>query len=583
MDTLKEDKPRILIVDDKPMNLISLEAAIDCHELEVIKAGSGNEALGLILDHDFALILLDVQMPEMDGFETAELIRMNPKTSHIPIIFVSAINKEDSHLFKGYDTGAVDYLFKPVDSHILKSKIRVFIDLYQQKKESEILSHNLKQALLEAENNRKIIENQNKLLKELAVKDGLTGLYNHRHMIVVAESEFNRANRYKTELSCLLMDIDFFKDVNDSLGHPFGDYVLKEFSLCLQEYMRESDFLFRYGGEEFLALLPQTDLEGARSSAEKFRTTIENKLFNDGNHTSIITVSIGISSLHYNHPASAFEIIDFADKALFTAKAEGRNRVVVFHEHEHALPDGVFPRDLQIRHLKESLESILKKTKKASILSLELLARDRGGSVAEKRSRLLREYISLLGYHLNLPLSVIETFKLTALIHDCFQTLLGKEGPWHGENITDEQPEEVKNLPYILAELTEKFDFFANERSVLLTHHEHYDGSGYPEGLKENQIPMGARIFAIADSFVNLTCGALNGQEKSFEDALIQIVQESGKKFDPTLVNHFLAALIKSEPNKISDHVYQQALKILAQGKKSSSPKNMASKNGVHS
>lgn len=575
------EKPRVLIVDDKPMNLISLEAIISNDELVVIKAASGNEALGLILQHEYALILLDVQMPEMDGFETAELIRSNPKTSHIPIIFVSAVNKEDVHLFKGYNSGAVDYLFKPVDSLILNSKIRVFIDLYRQKKESEILSQNLKQALTEAEKNRNIIEEQNILLKELAVKDGLTGLYNHRHMIVVAESEFNRAIRYKTQLSCLLMDIDFFKEVNDTLGHPFGDYVLKEFAESLKDYMRESDFLFRYGGEEFLVLLPQTDLEGARSSAEKFRKTIESKTFKDGNHTAVVTVSIGVASLHYNHPESARDIIAFADKALFSAKAEGRNRVVVFHEHAHAFPEEGYPTNHNIQHLKENLEAILKKTKKASVSSLELLVRDSGDGFTEKRNRLLREYISLIGYHLNLPPSVIETFKLSAIIHDCFQALLGKDSPLYSSESKNTHLENKKNLPYILADLTEKFDFFSNEREVLLAHHEHFDGTGYPEGLKASEIPMGAKIFAIADYFVGMTFGAGSVQEKSFEDALIHLVQESGKKFDPVLVNHFVDALKKSEPNKISQEMHQKVKSILEEKKKTGSPERPSNQNGT--
>lgn len=563
MGSVLKEKPRILIVDDKPANLISLEAAISRDDIEIIKAGSGNEALSMILDYEFAIILLDVQMPGMDGFETAELIRSSSKTSHIPIIFVSAINKEDTHIFKGYDSGAVDYLFKPLDSRILNSKIRVFIDLYLQKKESELLSQSLKNALREAEENKKIIEEQNLLLKELAVKDGLTSLYNHRHMVVVADLEFNRAIRYKTELSCLLMDIDFFKDVNDSLGHPFGDHVLREFAHSLKEYMRETDLLFRYGGEEFLVLLPQTDLEGARSSAEKFRKTIENKVFIDGIVTSTVTISIGISSLFFNHPMSADELISQADKALFTAKAEGRNRVIVFHEHANAFPDAELLQNQKVRHLKESLEGILTKTKKASVSSLELLVRDIGDSYTEKRNRLIKEYISLLGFHMNLPPSVIEVFKITAIIHDCFQALLGKSVKWLDENHVGPPLEEDKNLPYILAELTEKFDFFAFEREVLLAHHEHYDGSGYPEGLKDIQIPMGARIFSIVDFFATMVFSSGGITEKNYDDAIIRLSEEAGKKFDPQLVSHFVSVLTKNEPNKVSSTVHRKVQALL--------------------
>jgi response regulator RpfG family c-di-GMP phosphodiesterase/DNA-binding CsgD family transcriptional regulator len=134
----------ILIVDDRPENLFSLETILKQSHLNIVKAASGQEALRQVLKHDIALILLDVQMPEMDGFETAALIRCNENTQYIPIIFLTAINKEDRHIFKGYDSGAVDYIFKPLDPGILKSKVNVFLEIYNQKK---------------------LIEDQNKTLK----------------------------------------------------------------------------------------------------------------------------------------------------------------------------------------------------------------------------------------------------------------------------------------------------------------------------------------------------------------------------------------------------------------------------------
>ena len=126
------DPVKILIVDDQPANLLSLEMQLESPDLTIIKASSGNEALTQTLKHEFALVLMDVQMPEMDGFETAELMRSNPKTRNIPIIFVTAISKEQKHVFKGYESGAVDYLFKPLDVDVLKSKVNVFLELRRQ-------------------------------------------------------------------------------------------------------------------------------------------------------------------------------------------------------------------------------------------------------------------------------------------------------------------------------------------------------------------------------------------------------------------------------------------------------------------
>ncbi len=133
----------ILIVDDTQENLYSLEVLLDSPELSIIQANSGNEALSIVLDYDFALILLDVQMPGMDGFETAELLRANSKTKHIPIIFVTAISKEQKHVFKGYDAGAVDYLFKPLEPEILLGKVQVFVDSYKQRRVLEDTSRQL--------------------------------------------------------------------------------------------------------------------------------------------------------------------------------------------------------------------------------------------------------------------------------------------------------------------------------------------------------------------------------------------------------------------------------------------------------
>ena len=136
-ELLSTERPLILLVDDRPENLASLEGILEELDLEMVRALSGNEALRLSLKHDFALVLLDVQMPGMDGFETAELMRSNPKTRHLPIIFVTAGMKELQYQFKGYDAGAVDYMTKPIEPVILRSKVTVFRDLYLQRRELE--------------------------------------------------------------------------------------------------------------------------------------------------------------------------------------------------------------------------------------------------------------------------------------------------------------------------------------------------------------------------------------------------------------------------------------------------------------
>lgn len=154
------EKQNILLIDDRPENLLALENLLESHDLNIFKALSGNEALSLVLEHDFALVLLDVQMPEMDGFEIARLMRGNSKTKNIPIIFITAISKDEEYVFKGYGSGAVDYLYKPIIPEILKGKVKVFCELYRQKAI-------IKQQLKENEEKNEILKKQLDEIKTL--------------------------------------------------------------------------------------------------------------------------------------------------------------------------------------------------------------------------------------------------------------------------------------------------------------------------------------------------------------------------------------------------------------------------------
>lgn len=182
----KIEKVNILIVDDRPENLMALEKLLKRPDLNIIKATSGNEALALVLEHSFALVLLDVQMPDMDGFETAELMRSNDDTKRIPIIFVTAISKEQKYVFKGYDAGAVDYLFKPLEPDILKSKVNVFLELHKQKMVLEKMNEELRKANKTIREQQKAVIEQERL-KVLLQIAGVTAYEFHQPLMSLLE------------------------------------------------------------------------------------------------------------------------------------------------------------------------------------------------------------------------------------------------------------------------------------------------------------------------------------------------------------------------------------------------------------
>ena len=230
--------PKILVVDDTPANLVAMRRLLARCGAQLLEAGSGNEALALCLDHDFALILLDVNMPDMDGFEVAALLSETEQMRDTPIIFVTAAYADDLNRLKGYRSGAVDYIAKPINDAILQSKVRVFLDLYSarvqlQQAMDELTERN--QQLQVEITERKRVEAQ---VRHQATHDMLTGLPNRVLFQDRLQTAMQRGSRQHHPFALALMDIDGFKAVNDSYGHPAGDALLQAIAVRLRGHLR---------------------------------------------------------------------------------------------------------------------------------------------------------------------------------------------------------------------------------------------------------------------------------------------------------------------------------------------------------
>jgi len=321
-------KTPILIVDDQKENFLTLESLLDNSNLQLVRAESGNEALAKTLDYEFALVLLVVQTSGMGGYKIAELMRGSVRSRSIPIIFVNAARIEGEHLFKGYESGAVDYLYKPFEPQTLKRKIEVFLELHSLRQQLQKKTRELDAKILELEVLHKELEEKNEKLEFLSFLDGQTGLFNRRYFDHNLVKEWKQASRDKTPLSLLVVDIDYFNKYNDYYGPLEADDCLRKVAQALYEaLLRPTDIVARYGGEEFKVILPNTGSDGAERVAERMmdyvaRLGISHK---GSSVAEMVTVSIGATSVFSAGKLSVTSLLERAQKALCQAKERGRN------------------------------------------------------------------------------------------------------------------------------------------------------------------------------------------------------------------------------------------------------------------
>lgn len=301
---------QILVVDDNRLIREMLSAIITNEGYRPLLAKGADEALSILSHHEIDLILMDVEMPDMNGFDLTRKIRKLLAEQWVPIIFLSG-QTDDKHLCAGIDAGGDDYLTKPVNSSVLSAKIRAMSRI----------------ALMRA-----ALEDANQQLLKLTHLDPLTEAVNRRGMEEALTRAWKANQREQSELSLILLDIDHFKSYNDNYGHQKGDTCLRQVSKTIQAQLhRPTDLLTRYGGEEFLLILPDTPIEGARTLAKKIIQELEvRNIAHDFSSTaSHVTASMGLSSTRFG-ATNTDVLIEQADKALYAAKTKSRNTFVSY-------------------------------------------------------------------------------------------------------------------------------------------------------------------------------------------------------------------------------------------------------------
>jgi diguanylate cyclase (GGDEF)-like protein len=292
-------KPRLLIVDDQPVNIQALYQVFAAG-YQVFMATSGAQALSICRDKHPDLVLLDVEMPVMDGYEVCRQIKADAELQDLPVVFVTAHSEPQAETL-GLEVGAVDFISKPFNPAVVRARVKTHLTL----------------------------KLQGDLLRQMVFIDGLTGVYNRRFFDERLALEFQRAKRSSSTLSLMVVDVDYFKRFNDRYGHLAGDEALRAVAGTLRAQLkRPGDLLSRYGGEEFACILPETDLAGAMSLAGEMEAAIRaaRVAHADSDVCEFLTISLGVASFQPNASRLAEELIEAADQQLYLAKSKGRGR-----------------------------------------------------------------------------------------------------------------------------------------------------------------------------------------------------------------------------------------------------------------
>ena len=390
--------------------------------------------------------------------------------------------------------------------------------------------------------NRKLLQ-ANKKLKSLILQDPLTGLYNHRYLERVLRAELSRARRYASPLSIIMIDIDYFKAINDAYGHSFGDVILKQFAEHLQRMVRKYDSVIRYGGEEFVIVSSAIDMSSALSMAQRILDAVS--LYNFGNkqQTVKLKLSMAVASYPEDKISKPMHLVEIAERILDKVKESGGNRAYSSEDLKNNGSTLIKTRMVtDVKSLRNKIDKLTKRssqTFREAIFALARTIESKDRTTGEHVERTVR-YATEIAEGLGLSKEETERIKQGCILHDLGkvginENILSKKG-----KLTAAEFAEIKKHPQIGANILRPIKFMHDIIPLVLYHHERWDGKGYPAGLKGEEIPIGARIISLADVYQALTANRPYRKALPKKKAIEIIKKGSGTQFDPIVVNQFL-------------------------------------------
>ncbi len=394
---------------------------------------------------------------------------------------------------------------------------------------------------------RRELSKTNRKLKQVSLIDSSTGLYNYRYLQDIIEAEFHRAKRYVHSLAVIMLDIDYFKSINDVYGHRFGDLVLKQFAKQLKRMVRRYDIVIRFSGEEFVIVSPGTDRSRALILAQRLLEALN--LYNFGNkeHTVKMKLSLAVVSYPEDKITQGFDLINISDQILDKVKECGGNRIYSSIDIKTNKPPVLEKGEesAQVELLKSKIDRVTRKAHQSLIEAISAFAKtiELKDHYTGEHVENTVQYVTGITKELDLPRGETELIKQAAMLHDLGKIGISENILLKKSKLTKKEFEEIKKHPQIAVDILRPIQFLHGLIPFIFYHHERWDGKGYPSGIKGEDIPLGARIIAIADVYQALTSQRPYRKAYSKKKAIQIIKNGSGTQFDPRIVNVFLKIL----------------------------------------
>mgnify|MGYP001568445415 CR=1 FL=1 len=391
----------------------------------------------------------------------------------------------------------------------------------------------------------------NKRLCQLSLIDSHTGLYNHRYLEDAIEAEFHRSRRYAHSLAIIMLDIDYFKSINDVYGHQFGDSVLKQFALQLKKIVRRYDIVVRFGGEEFIIVSPGMDREQVLAFSQRILEVLNLYNFGDKKHQVKLKISIGAVSYPEDRAKSGMDLVNSADQVLNKAKESGGNRVYLLTDIKNVLraSPSVRKKASNVKVLRGKIDKLNKKANQSLTEAILAFAKtiELKDHYTGEHVEITRHYATMIANKLGLSKDDVELIRQASILHDLGKIGISEKILLKKSKLTKKEFEEIKKHPQIGADILRPIHFLRGLIPIIFYHHERWDGKGYPTCVRGEEIPIGARIMALADVYQALTSDRPYRKAYSKARALKIIKEGSGTQFDPRITGVFLKILQEKE------------------------------------